>query len=79
MTRYKINAQVFAEIGHPIPAMHALDTDHDIAQKRFQKLFEFSRVSRDFFMNTSLTGLIDNANVKDCTGSFPYSPSRIYG
>jgi hypothetical protein len=32
MPKYKINAQVFTEIGYPIPAMHALDTDHDIIQ-----------------------------------------------
>ena len=60
----KVDTYLFTEVGHPVPTMHALDTNHNLTNIRFQKLIEEFRVSRDFLMEADFTLLIDNADIQ---------------
>ncbi len=64
MANDKVYTYFFTEVCHPVPAMHALNTNYNLSNVRFQKLIEEFGVSRNFLMKADFTLLIDNADLQ---------------
>jgi hypothetical protein len=64
MAENEVNTCIIAEVGNPVPTVHAFNTNNDIAEIGFKQLLQFIWVSWNFFMQAGVTRLIYDANVE---------------
>jgi hypothetical protein len=63
VTQDECNAVLSAQIGDPVPAKDALDTDDDVFQEGEDQLKEHLGIGGDVFMESGFAFLVDDADV----------------
>jgi hypothetical protein len=63
MSKYKGDVVLSAQVGKPVPAKDAFDTDHHVIQIRKDQFKELLRIRFDVLMHFGFSGLIQDADV----------------